>query len=221
MLENQNVKELTTQEKIKSVIDDYNDIAIEYSEEFDNDTSDNKYIDKFLQCLNGKKILDVGCGTGRDCKYIEQKGYDVIGIDISKEMLKIAKEKYPKGKFAIMDMTNIDYPDNTFDGIMANCSLFHIPEELLSQTIESFKRVLKNNGKLFLILQEGNESKMVEEPYRHGVYVYMNYFSKKNIEQLLEEHNFKIDKIDIEKSFNQFELGSRKIIVYSSIIKLS
>ena len=91
MLENQNVKELTTQEKIKSVIDDYNDIAVEYSEEFDDDTSDNKYIDKFLQCLNGKKILDVGCGTGRDCKYIEQKGYDVIGIDISKEMLKIEK----------------------------------------------------------------------------------------------------------------------------------
>ena len=219
MLENQNVKELTTQEKIKSVIDDYNDIAIEYSEEFDNDTSDNKYIDKFLQCLNGKKILDVGCGTGRDCKYIEQKGYDVIGIDISKEMLKIAKEKYPKGKFEIMDMTNIDYPDNTFDGIMSNCSVFHIPEELLSQTMESFKRVLKNNGKLFLILQEGHEQKMVEEPYRHGVYVYMNYFSKKNIEQLLEEHNFKIDKIDIEKSSNQFELGSRKIIVYSSINK--
>ena len=114
MLENQNVKELTTQEKINSVIDDYNDIAIEYSEEFD-------------------------------------------------------KEKYPKGKFTIMDMTNIDYPDNTFDGIMANCSLFHIPEELLSQTMESFKIILKNNGKLFLILQEGHEQKMVEEPYRHGV----------------------------------------------------
>ena len=62
---------------------------------------------------------------------------------------------------------------------------------------------------------------MIEEPYRHGVYVYMNYFSNKNIEQLLEEHNFKIYRIDIEKSSNQFELGSRKIIVYSSIIKLS
>ncbi len=71
MSENPDIKNLTTQEKTKSVVYNYDDIAREYAEEFYNDTSDNKYIDKFLQSLNGKKILDAGCRVGEDCKYIE------------------------------------------------------------------------------------------------------------------------------------------------------
>lgn len=216
MSENPDIKNLTTQEKTKSVVDDYDDIAREYAEEFYNDTSDNKYIDKFLQSLNGKKILDAGCGVGEDCKYIEDKGFKAIGIDLSQRMLEIAKEKYPNGRFQIMDMTDITYPENTFDGIISNCSLFHIPTELLPQTLESFKRVLKPNGKLLLILQEGNEETMAEEPYRPGVYVYMNYFSAKNIEKLLKEHNFRVDSLDREATSNEFELGDGKLIVFSS-----
>ena len=216
MSENRDIRNLTTQEKTKSVIDDYDDIAREYAEEFYDDTSDDRYIDKFLQSLNGKRILDAGCGVGEDCKYVEQKGFEAIGIDLSQGMLEIAREKYPNGRFQIMDMTNITYPENTFDGIISNCSLFHIPRELLPQTLESFKRVLKPNGKLLLILQEGNEEKMVEEPYRPGVYVYTNYFSTENIKKLLKEHNFRVDSFDREAAPNEFELGDGKLIVFSS-----
>lgn len=220
MLENKSIERLTTQEKTKSVIDDYDDIAREYADEFYDDTSDDKYIDKFLQSLNGKRILDAGCGIGEDCKYVEQKGFESIGIDLSQGMLEIAKEKYPKGRFQIMDMTNITYPENTFDGIISNCSLFHIPTELLPQTLESFKRVLKPNGKLLLILQEGNEETMVEEPYRPGVYVYMNYFSAENIEKLLREHKFKVDAFDREVAPSEFELGDGKLVVFASNEKI-
>lgn len=217
MLDNKDIENLSTEEKTKSVIDDYDDIAKEYAEEFYNDTSDNEYIDRFLHSLNGKRILDVGCGVGKDCKYVEQKGFEAIGIDLSEGMLEIAKEKYPNGKFKIMDMTDISYPDNSFDGIISNCSLFHIPTELLPKTLESLKRVLKPNGKLLLILQEGNEEEtMVEEPYRPGVYIYMNYFSAENITKLLKEHNFKVDRVDREEITNEFELGNGKLIVFSS-----
>lgn len=78
MLENRDMGNLTTQEKTKSVIDDYDAIAREYAEDFYNDTSDDRYIDKFLKLLNGKKILDAGCGVGEDCKYVEQKGFEAI-----------------------------------------------------------------------------------------------------------------------------------------------
>ena len=216
MAENKGIERLTTKEKTKSVIDDYDDIAREYAEEFYDDTSDDKYIDKFLQSLSGKRILDAGCGIGEDCKYVEQKGFEAIGIDLSQGMLEIAREKYPKGRFQIMDMTNITYPEDTFDGIISNCSLFHIPTELLPQTLESFKRVLKPNGKLLLILQEGNEETMVEKPYRPGVYVYMNYFSAENIEKLLREHNFKVDVFDREVAPSEFEFGDGKLVVFSS-----
>lgn len=207
---------LTIEEKKKGIIDDYNDIAREYAEEFFYDTSDDKYIDIFLQSLEGSKVLDVGCGNGRDCKYISQKGFNVNGIDLSVGMLEIAKERVPNGKFEIMDITDITYPDNSYDGIISNCSLFHIPAEELPKTLSSFRRVLKPNGKLLLILQEGNGETMVEEPYRPGVHIYMNYFSVEQIQNLLQEYGFSINYLGKEEAPNEFELGNGKLIVLSN-----
>ena len=213
------INNLTVEQKKQGVIADYDDIAKEYAEEFFEDTSDNKYIDIFLDSLEGIKILDVGCGNGKDCKYISQKGFDINGIDLSVGMLSIAKEKVPNGKFEVMDMTDITYPDDSYDGIISNCSLFHIPTEELPKTLESFRRILKANGKLLLILQEGNGEMMVEEPYRPGVHIYMNYFSTSQIQELLQQYGFEIGYLSKEESPNEFELGNGKLIVLSSNTK--
>ena len=213
------INDLTLEQKKQGVIADYDDIAKEYAEEFFEDTSDNKYIDIFLDSLEGIKILDVGCGNGKDCKYISQKGFDINGIDLSVGMLSIAKEKVPNGKFEVMDMTDITYPDDSYDGIISNCSLFHIPTEELPKTLESFRRILKANGKLLLILQEGNGEMMVEEPYRPGVHIYMNYFSTSQIQELLQQYGFEIGYLSKEESPNEFELGNGKLIVLSSNTK--
>ena len=55
---NNNLNDLSTQQKVESVVEDYDDIAREYAEEFYEDTSDDKYIDRFLSSLGGKSILD-------------------------------------------------------------------------------------------------------------------------------------------------------------------
>lgn len=203
-------KNLTIEQKKKYVIDDYNDIVQEYTEEFFDDKSDEKYIDQFLQSLKGKNVLDAGCGNGRDCKYINQKGFKVKGIDLSKEMLVIAKKMAPKVDFEVMDITNITYSDNSYDGIISNCSFFHIPVEELPKTLNSFSKILKPNGKLLLILQEGLGEAMIEEPFRKGVYIYINYFSVKQISELLLKHGFEIDSILKEESPNDLELGKGK-----------
>ncbi len=131
-------------------------------------------------------------------------------------MLNIAKEKVPNCNFEIMDITKITYPDDSYDGIISNCSLFHIPVEELPKTLKSFKRVLKPDGKLLLILQEGNGEKMVEEPYRPGIYIYIKYFSKNEIQKLLQEYGFEIDYLLKKESPNMLELGNKKLIVLSS-----
>ena len=208
-------KNLTIEQKKKYVIDDYNAIVQEYTEEFFDDKSDEKYIDQFLQSLEGKNVLDAGCGNGRDCKYINQKGFKVKGIDLSKEMLVIAKKMVPKVDFAVMDITNITYSDNSYDGIISNCSFFHIPVEELPKTLNSFSKILKPNGKLLLILQAGLGEAMIEEPFRKGVYIYINYFSVKQISELLLKHGFEIDSILKEESPNDLELGKGKLIVLS------
>lgn len=212
-------KSLTTQEKKKIVIDDYNDIAEDYANDFFDDSSDEKYIDIFLQKLDGKQIMDVGCGNGRECKYMVEKGFHVTGIDLSPEMLKIAKERVPHVEFKIMDISNITYPENSFDGIIANSSLFHVPIEELPKVLNSFRKILKQNGKMLLILQEGDGEVLVEEPYKPGVFVYMYYFSEGQILNMLRDYGFQISYLERKTLSNEFELGNSKLIIISIIKK--
>ena len=203
-----------TKEKKQRLVADYNDIAKEYDRDFSTDTSDNKYIDIFLDSLDGLRVLDAGCGCGRDYKYMVQKGFSVDGIDLSSGMLKIAQEKIPNGKFELMDMTDLTYPDDKYDGILCNHSFFHIPVKEIPKTLLNFKRVLKNNGNLLLILNEGDGETMIEEPYRPGTYLYMNCFSMGQIKTLLQKYGFKIISATKAKCAN--DLSNYKLIILSN-----
>ena len=214
-MSNNDVRSLTTEEKIKSVEKDYNDIPEDYANEFYGDTSDNEFIDKFLSSLSGDKVLDAGCGVGDDCKYMDKNGFKAYGIDLSEGMLKEAKERYPQGKYMKADMTKIPYRDGLFDGILANCSLFHVPSELVGKALDEFKRVLKPGGKLLLILLEGIGEEMLEEPYRPGKFVYTKFYTSEEITQLLKEHGFKVEDITTQKTTSEGELGSGKLIVFA------
>lgn len=177
------------------------------------------FIDKWLQTIQKGNILDVGCGGGNNCQYINKKeGFQAYGIDFSDGMIAEARKRYPNVKIKKMDMTNITFPDQTFDGILSNCSLIHIPTELLSQTLQGFKRILKPNGKLLLIVLDGNGEEMVEEPYREGqdVYAYTKYFTAEEISKLLNDNGFRIDGIEKRKTESENELAGGELVVYAS-----
>ncbi len=95
-------------DKNKLAIDTYNMIASEYDNEYGTDYSDAPYIDKFLESLNGKEILNIGCGLGNLTNYMNEHGFNVIGIDLSNEMLKIAKSQiYYKSITLILHILHI------------------------------------------------------------------------------------------------------------------
>lgn len=209
---------LTIYDKVKSVIDDYNDIAKEYCDEFENNDSYNVYIKKWLNTSKSGKILDVGCGCAKNCAYINKfKGFYCIGIDLSDNMLKEAKKRNPSCEVMKMDMTELKFRNESFDGIVSNCSMIHIPKELVDKTLNGFKRILKKNGRLLLILLEGTGEKMVEEPYRRGkkAYVYTKYYSVKEIINLLHKKGFSINDIDVRITQNDMDLGGRELIIYA------
>ena len=210
---------MSTEEKSQSVIRDYNDIASEYCDEFCCTEVYNVFIDKWLQLMKKGIILDVGCGGGNNCQYINEKeGFEAFGIDFSDGMIAEARKRYPNVKIFKMDMTNVTFPDQTFDGILSNCSLIHIPTELLSQTIRGFKRILKPNGKILLIVLEGDGEEMTEEPYREGqdVYAYTKYFTSKEISKILNDNGFRVDSIERRKTESENELAGGELVVYAS-----
>ncbi|QQG38992.1 MAG: class I SAM-dependent methyltransferase [Candidatus Woesearchaeota archaeon] len=119
-----------------------------------------KLVNIFLKHLTGKKILDLGAGTGNYGKAMKEKGYDVICIDNSEEMVKKCRQKGLIAK--VMDIEELDFPENTFDGVCASASLIHIPKANLEKVLKSIKRVLKPGGLFYVGVQTGDGEKFID-----------------------------------------------------------
>lgn len=193
-------------------VDTYNKIAQEYDKEFGNDYSDTPYVDKFLNYLEGKKVLDIGCGVGNLTKYIMDKGFNVEGIDLSKGMLNIAKQKYSDIKFYEMNMKEITLRKK-YDGIMLAYSLFHLTKKEVIEVLPKYYDLLNSNGKILLILQYGQGERIVNEPLKEGLKIFINYYSQDEIIEILKNNRFKILYTDLKKSESEFELGNDKLVI--------
>lgn len=95
-----------------------------------------------------KKVLDIGCGTGEFSTLY--KNHDYTGIDISSRYIEFAK-KHHKGKFAVMDATTLQFPDQSFDYVLIMAILHHLSDQDVAKVLSEAKRVLKPGGKVLIM----------------------------------------------------------------------
>lgn len=96
------------------------------------------------------KILEIGVGTGNlEGKFLQNK-YHIIGIDQSRQMLAVAKEKYPKLHVRLGEFLKIPYENQTFDVIVSTYAFHHLNEEEKRVAIAEMMRVLKKDGRIIL-----------------------------------------------------------------------
>ena len=120
---------------------------------------------KFLEILPGNgKCLDLGCGTGRDVAWFEQKGVDIIGADLSTCMLTQAR-KITTRPLVQMDMLQLGFAEQSFSGIWCNAALLHLPKTEAPQALKEIRRIMCNEGILNLALQEGDGEQLEINPY--------------------------------------------------------
>jgi len=101
------------------------------------------------------RILDFGCAPGRGLQTFTKLGHIAIGVEGSLQAAQIAKTK-SGCEILVQDFFNLSLVDNTFDGIFANASLFHIPNKLLPKVLSNLWACLKPNGILFSSNPRGN-----------------------------------------------------------------
>lgn len=100
---------------------------------------------------NGDRVLDLGCGNGRLLDLLKDKEINYTGIDSSKGLIEIAKERYPGAEFLVGDALNLPFPDNSFNRVFSIAVLHHIPSvELRLVFLAEAKRVLAPGGLLIL-----------------------------------------------------------------------
>lgn len=137
-------------ETSRATLSDYNETA----ERFwlgtrDHDVSQNR--DALLQALQAPgpfRILDFGCGPGRDLKFFSDLGHEAIGLDGAPRFVEMART-YAGCEVWQQDFLRLNLPAAYFDGIFANASLFHVPSCELPRVLRELWTTLKPQGALF------------------------------------------------------------------------
>ena len=184
---------------VAKTIKTYEELAEDYYKTHFDINEIKNIADFFIQNLKGQKILDVGCGPGRDAKYFSEHGLEVTGIDLTSNFVKMASQNVPNAKFIQMDMRNLDFPENTFDGIWACASFLHIPKDEAKNTLLGFRKILKPAGLIYLSIKQGNEEKFVEKDEYKGRTKFFAFYTQGEFKNLIESCNFKILKVLIDE----------------------
>lgn len=106
---------------------------------------------KMLTCHveEGMRVLEIGCGTGELTKVLQNKNSSIVAIDVSPELLEIAKRKVKSNRvtFLLQDASNLGFAKNLFDTIIGSSVLHHLE---VDKALEEFYRVLKSGGTIIL-----------------------------------------------------------------------
>lgn len=164
------------------MINDYDKFAKERQEQLKKgEKRPHRFIEKpmmreLLTSLVGKKILMLGCGTGEENLMLREFGAtEIIGIDLSKESIQLAKESYPDCEFVVGDMHKLPFQENTFDFVYSSLAI-HYSEDPES-VYKEIHRILKENGQLLFSVGHPlrwacDEIEISDEKYRiiaHGI----------------------------------------------------
>ena len=103
--------------------------------------------------VKGRKAIDFGCGTGRSTRFLKKYRFDTIGIDISEEMMKKAKEIDPDEDYRLIKNNNIEqFEKNYFDLVFSGFTFDNVPNaENRIQILKGLGSLINDNGKIILL----------------------------------------------------------------------
>jgi len=160
------------------------------------------------------RILDAGCGTGCESMRLAGLGADVVGVDLSEESIKIAKTRNPTCRFELMDLKQLDNSIGIFDGIVSLGVVIHIEDYDLHMVFDSFAKVIKPNGFLFLgfvggdgFCERRSHLEINGEKFNRAVYLHQ----PKRIKEAAQEFNFDYR----DEWFLDEPLGQWKFLIFN------
>lgn len=171
-------------------------------------TSDIKQVFNLCKKKN-PKVVELGCGNGRDAGEILKLTNDYLGIDISRSMIEIAKKTVPQAKLKVADLEGFEF-EKRIDIIFAFAALLHSKKENLKKMFLKATKALNPNGLFFINLKYGNYAEFSKDD-EFGTRTYY-YYTPEDIEKMAgKSYKTVFKNVHILRDQKWFEIILQKI----------
>lgn len=154
--------------------------------------TERELLDQLIDMLaDGSRILDLGCGNGVPFDlYLDQKGFDLTGVDIAENHVYAARGNLPDARFIQGNFFEQEFERESFDGIVSFYAIFHIPREKHLGLLRKMHGWLSDNGAILITLG-ADEMKEDSSEFSGSEMVWSSYSMEDNIE-LVKEAGFEL-----------------------------
>lgn len=172
----------------------YNTVAADYADLLRSELAakpfDRAMLGTFAELVDsagGAEVADLGCGPGRITAHLDSLGLAVFGIDLSPEMVAVARRDHPSLRFDEGSMEALNLASGELGGIVAWYSIIHTPPARLPGVFAEFHRTLRDGGLLLLAFQAGDEPRYLDFAYGHEIDLDAYRLPPERITELLRE----------------------------------
>jgi SAM-dependent methyltransferase len=210
------------QKTIPDVQSGYDAIADEYArriyDELRHKPRDRELLDRFAESVRHRgMVCDLGCGPGQVARYLQGRGTQVCGVDLSQGMLQRARQLNPGIDFHRGDMRALQFAENSWAGIAAFYAIVNLSPGEVAQAIREMWRVLQPAGQLLLSFHLGEDVAQVEDDiWGQGVSLEFTFFRAATILGYMREAGFEIDEvIERDPYAPDVEYQSRRAYIFA------
>lgn len=198
----------------------YDRAAKKYAEdlydELQSKPMDVKFLDLFVERVNpNSQVAEIGCGPGEISAYLKIKGLNMLGIDISPQMIEEAKRLNPAIKFQVGDVFSLDFQDKSFSGVAAPFLIVNFSIDEIPKAFHEIKRVLLADGVFYFSFHTGNETVHVDDLFAEKNPLDFYFHPVEKIQSILEESGFELLEWVIRSPYKDAEYPSTRAYFFA------
>lgn len=193
----------------------YDTVADLYAEAFVDELTrkpfDRELLDRYAELVRGRgTVWDTGCGPGHVGRYLHERGISVSGLDLSAEMVAIARRLNPEMTFTQGTMLALPVAGGALAGIVSFYAIIHLTREEASQALREFYRALQPGGYLLLAFHGGEGEVHAENWFDRGVSVTATLFGGEEMAGYARTAGFGVLEVQ-ERPPYEFEHQTRRV----------